>query len=127
LRRQAFDERGRKIDYAIYPTDYVVEYPDEADVPEIAFWNYDQYPYTLYGTVVKKFEDDIIQVKEFGGCSFKTKFVCHEPEAKVIISELNHLEKEYKKALGHIHKEYRIKLAELSERHALPMPNHIFK
>lgn len=127
VRRQAFDKHGRKIDYAFYEDDYVVEYPDEDEVPEIAFWHYDTYPYTLWGAVVDKMIDGSVKTKEYSGYRFKPKFICPEPEAKALIKELETLKKEYEKTLGLTHKEYRLKLADFSVRSNIPMPNQVFK
>ena len=93
---------------------------------EIAFWNYDQYPYTLYGTVVSQ-NGEYITTKQYGSYKFKAKKIFPRSEASVVIEELDHLKLDRQKALGLIEKEYRIKLAELSERFDIPMPVHVFK
>jgi hypothetical protein len=93
----------------------------------IAFWYYDQYPYTLWGTVTKRHDNGNVSVKEYGGSVFKPKTLLPRSKAEPVIQHLSQLKKERDRAMGLIAKEYRIKLAELAERYAIPMPVEVFK
>jgi hypothetical protein len=79
---------------------------------QFAFWNYDQYPFFLGGTVTHMREDGLIQTKEYGpGHWFRPVLIVPEETGKIMKNTLRHLEEDYCKAQKALAKEFAEKLA----------------
>lgn len=89
----------------------------------MAFWSYDQFPYTLYSEVDTFWTDkpSVVKVKGFGGSSFKYKHILPFEVGANLAKELDTLEKEYKREMTLLSMKYHTLLDELGNKYGLPV------
>jgi hypothetical protein len=79
-----------------------------------AFWNYDQYPYVLGGTITEIDDSGLVQTKEYGqGTRFKPVKILPVTSGRALSVKLKHLGEEYKTAQKQLHEMMMKELAAL--------------
>lgn len=69
-----------------------------------AFWNYDQYPYFLCGTISGMRDDGLVSIKEFGGAMFKPVLILPRNAGLKLKEKLSFLERTYRDDLKTLQK-----------------------
>ncbi len=70
---------------------FTITLPEEG-IGEMAFWEYDQYPYLRWGVIKRKFESGSVSVNEYSAYQFVPWFILPLKEGKALGKRLTELE-----------------------------------
>jgi hypothetical protein len=84
-----------------------------------AFWEYDQYPFVLSGTVTR-ITDQGFQTKQYGNYNFSPIFVLPDEDGDAVEAKLEELTNQYRRELAALKANYKRKVLEVA-----PFCNHL--